>query len=215
MNQKTFVEGCLSKYRWETIPEGQVWHDAHYPVPECLGGTDTIKLWESDHAVQGVYQSEEVGHPCIFGWEKDWLEGELLERFTFWRSELGRYAQSCMSTEDLRNGMKGMRKKIPFDTPETRQKQKETLLRNNPNHYSDLGKKARASETQEVLSSRGHLIPRDAKARGREKTNTTLYVCLKTFHISTAGPLTIWQKKRKIDTTLRINLNNFDNPISK
>ena len=203
MNQQTFVEGCLSKYRWERIPEGQVWHDAHYPVPECLGGTETVRLWESDHAVQGVYQSEEVGHPCIFGWEKKWLEGELLERFTFWRSKLGR------------KGYLAMKEVYPGHTPETRRKQVESNLRNNPNHYRDLGIKARESETQEVRSARGHSIPKDAKARGREKTNTTLYVCLKTGHLSTAGPLTIWQRKRKIDTTQRIRLDNFDNPISK
>ena len=210
MEQKNFVEGCLSKYKWETIPEGQNWHDAHYPVPECLGGTETVRLWISDHAVQGVLQSEEYQTPCVFGWEAEWLNGELLEKFRYWRSELGRYAQSCMSTQDLRKGYEGMKKVYSGHSPELYQQIKETNLRNNPNHYSDMGKKARILESPEVRSARGHRIPLEDKARGRDKTNSTLYVCLETWHISTAGPLTIWQKKRGVDVSRRILLNNFD-----
>jgi hypothetical protein len=198
MEQITFVEGCLSKYTWETIPEGENWHDAHYPVPECLGGTETVRLWASDHAVQGVLQSEEYQTPCIFGWEREWLDGELLEKFRHWKSELGR------------KGYEGMKKVYPGHSPELYQQIKGTNLRNNPNHYGEMGKRARMLESQEVRSARGHMIPLEDKARGRDKTNSTLYVCLETWHISTAGPLTIWQKRRGVDVTRRILLNNFD-----
>ena len=200
MEQKTFVEGCLSKYKWETIPEGQNWHDAHYPVPGCLGGSETVRLWESDHAVQGILQSEEYQTPCIFGWEGEWLDGELLERFIHWKREL------------CRKGNKGMRLVYPGHSAETYQQIKETNLRTNPNHYSDMARKARDSETQEVRSARGHAIPPEARAKGTAKTNSTFYICLGTWHISTAGPLTIWQNNRGIDVTRRIRLDNFDHP---
>ena len=65
MNQYEFVESCLAKYRWESLPEGQAWEEAHYPIPECLGGTETVSMWSCDHTVQGILQSEELGHPCI------------------------------------------------------------------------------------------------------------------------------------------------------
>jgi hypothetical protein len=76
ITQKDFIEQCLIKYRFETLPEGEVWEDAHYPTPRCKLGEDTTPLWKSDHAAHNVIQSEEIGHPCVFGWELDYLTGE-------------------------------------------------------------------------------------------------------------------------------------------
>lgn len=91
LNQSDFIGSCQSKYVWERIPKGQVWHDAHHPVPECRNGTQTIPLWESDHAAHNVIQSEEVGHPCLFGWEIKYLVGDyeyLVPYFHKWIKEL-------------------------------------------------------------------------------------------------------------------------------
>lgn len=100
LSQRQFVEQCQIKYRWETIPDGEQWHDAHYPTPECLGGTETIKLWASDHAVQGVLQSEEYQTCCLWGWEKQFLTDELLDLYTKWKQAFGSI-----------NGKKGCRAK--------------------------------------------------------------------------------------------------------
>lgn len=89
--QEDFIESCRSKYVWERIPDGQVWHEAHYPTPDCKGGTQTVPLWESDHAAHNVIQSEEIGYPCVFGWEKTYLVEEyshLLPLFNKWMREL-------------------------------------------------------------------------------------------------------------------------------
>jgi hypothetical protein len=72
-SQKEFVESCLIKYRYESIPPGEEWNDAHYPTPDCKGGVNTTPLWRSDHAAHNVIQSEEIGYPCVFGWELEYL----------------------------------------------------------------------------------------------------------------------------------------------
>jgi len=45
--------------------------DAHYPTPKCKHGTETIPLWSCDHSLQGLFQSEELDHPCLDGRSKE------------------------------------------------------------------------------------------------------------------------------------------------
>ncbi len=50
-----------------------------------------MPLWESDHAAHNVIQSEEIGHPCVFGWEIKYLVGDyeyLVPYFNKWIREL-------------------------------------------------------------------------------------------------------------------------------
>jgi hypothetical protein len=68
--QHEWVEQCQLKYRLEPLPNGEHWEDAHYPVPECLGGTETVKLWSRDHAVHGFLQSEELDQVCFHGYRR-------------------------------------------------------------------------------------------------------------------------------------------------
>jgi hypothetical protein len=81
ITQREYVEGCQQWYREADLqpgnPEDGVWEQCHYPVPKCLGGTETVLLLKEHHAVQGVLQSEEFGHPCIYGWEKRYLDDEI------------------------------------------------------------------------------------------------------------------------------------------
>jgi hypothetical protein len=88
ITQREYVEGCLQWYREADLqpgnPEDGEWHECHYPVPKCLGGTETILLLKEHHAVQGVLQSEEYQHPCIWGWEAEFLREELLNVHKKW-----------------------------------------------------------------------------------------------------------------------------------
>ena len=89
ITQHEFILGC-QKYYAENYyepgnPEDGEWHDAHYPVPECKGGTETVPLLKQHHAIQGVLQSEEEQHPCIHSWEKWYLTGELLKLYYKWK----------------------------------------------------------------------------------------------------------------------------------
>lgn len=90
MNQHTWVAGCQRYYAENWLepgnPEDGEWHDCHYPEPQCLGGTETVKLLAEHHAVQGVLQSEEYQRPCVWGWEVKHLSGELLVLGRKWLS---------------------------------------------------------------------------------------------------------------------------------
>lgn len=89
MNQHEYVLGCQRYYAENGYepgnPEDGEWHDCHYPVPKCLGGTETVKLLKQHHAVQGVLQSEEYQRCCIWGWEKAYLDGEPLALARKWQ----------------------------------------------------------------------------------------------------------------------------------
>jgi hypothetical protein len=207
--QREYVEGCQQWYREADLqpgnPEDGVWEECHYPAPRCLGGTETVLLLKEHHAVQGVLQSEEYQHPCIWGWERRYLTGEYLEKFYYWKSNLSRYAQSCMTTEALRNGYEGMVKSL---TPEQRRaaivKATQSNLESNPNHFGDIGRKARDSESYEVKRARMSACHKpEIHARALAKTNGRKFKCRVTGKISTAGPLTRYQNARGIDPTLR------------
>lgn len=62
--QHEWVEHCQIRYRVEP-PVGYGFQDAHYPLSEKLGGTETVRLWYPDHIVQGCLQTLEFQYPCI------------------------------------------------------------------------------------------------------------------------------------------------------
>jgi len=78
--QHEWIEQCLIKYRFEALPDGEHWEDAHYPIPECRNGTETVRLWSRDHAVHGVLQSEDMDHPCLHSFRTN-SDRELLSNF--------------------------------------------------------------------------------------------------------------------------------------
>jgi len=104
LSQKEFVEGCYNWYREADLqpgnPEDGEWDAAHYPVPSCKGGTETILLLREHHAIQGVIQCEEYQWKCIWGWEEKYLSGEYLELFKKWRSEGSRLIQATRTEEE-------------------------------------------------------------------------------------------------------------------
>jgi hypothetical protein len=91
MNQHDYVSDCLALYTELNLEPGNPmhgeWHLCHYPKPKCLGGTETIFLLKKHHAHQGPLQSEEYNHPCIWGWEGEYLSGEILEVWKKWMTK--------------------------------------------------------------------------------------------------------------------------------
>ena len=85
---RDYVSSVLFYYAENDIRPGDpnegIWDDAHYPVPKCLGGTETIWLLREHHAVQGVLQSEEYRTPCVAWWERAYLSEELLKMCNKW-----------------------------------------------------------------------------------------------------------------------------------
>lgn len=68
--QHEWIEQCQIKYRYEPLPDGEHWEDAHYPIPECRHGTETVRLWSRDHAVHGFLQSEDLDQVCFHGYRR-------------------------------------------------------------------------------------------------------------------------------------------------
>jgi hypothetical protein len=202
--QTDFVKSCLLKYESTSIPSGEWWEDAHYPIPRCKGGTATVKLWRSDHAIQGLLQSEEYDHPCIWGDELQWLPSDYHELFKKWYRRSKQNAQAALPVEVLRRGALAMREAMTEEEfKRQREQATETLLQNNSDHFSVMGKKARDMEPYEVKAQRAKSIPDEARRRACAKTNAKRYRCLITGKISTPGPLTRYQKARNIDPSLR------------
>jgi hypothetical protein len=216
MNQHEYVEACQTKYRFESIPEGEVWHDAHYPLPSCLGGTETVTLWESDHAVQGVLQSENLQHPCIFGWEKKYLPEDLLPLFAKWRSILSQGAAAAS------NGSRTSEERVAMATAASLAA-KEKFDQLTPEEKSAWGKRASRAAydvmTPGQLTARGHKGGSEAQKRrtpeqvkkwhgkGAETQHKIRVKCLVTGYVSTPCGLTHYQKARDIDTSLRERIN--------
>jgi hypothetical protein len=130
--------------------------------------------------------------------------------------------ESCgclLSTDSTRRGgMSGgkkgiatqMEKSIGIFDPENAEKRKEwghEAAKKSHMERTEEGKSVRASDQgkRTLLSGTGLFAPGN-QARGGATTGSQKYKCLVTGKVSAPGPLTLWQKKRGIDPTLRVRV---------
>lgn len=85
------------------------WHKAHYPLPQCLGGTDWVWLLVADHAIQGVLQSLEFNKRCIRSWERKYLPAEYLPLYSEAMAFTTDYRPSPKDTIWINNGVEQKR----------------------------------------------------------------------------------------------------------
>jgi hypothetical protein len=62
--QHEWVQQCKLRYRHDP-PFGYHFENAHYPLSERQGETNTVPLWYPDHIVHGVLQTLSTKYPCI------------------------------------------------------------------------------------------------------------------------------------------------------
>jgi hypothetical protein len=153
--QQEFVDGCYTYYAENYIepgnPEDGVWEDAHHPVPECKDGKVTIPLLKQHHAIHNVIQSEEIQYPCIWGWEADYLEGEMLALCKKWHTEKSKIAnQIRMETTTPEQRSEAIRKGNYKFTAEER---------------SEIAKKRQANMSPEAKASRALKVKQARAAR--------------------------------------------------
>ena len=97
-----------------------------------------------------------------------------------------------------------MKTMTPEKKNEVIQKATSKLLEANPDHFSDMAKKARASESYETKRKRMEACHKpEVHAKALAKTNGRKFKCRVTGKVSTAGPLTRYQNARGIDPSLR------------
>ena len=148
--QQEFVDGCYTYYAENYIepgnPEDGEWEDAHYPVPKCKGGKVTIPLLKQHHAIHNVIQSEEIQYPCIWGWEADYLEGEMLALCKKWHTEKSKIAARRSVSTRLENTTPEQRSEM------TRKARQSYLDTSTPQQRSEAARKREANKTPEQRS---------------------------------------------------------------
>lgn len=88
---RDYVSGVLFYYQQYDIQPGDPnegdWDHAHYPIPERLGGVETILLLRQHHAVQGALQSEEFNCCCLSRFQVKYVENTPYRQlYTKWLS---------------------------------------------------------------------------------------------------------------------------------
>lgn len=165
----------------------------HHLYPRYMTKRGEAPPWGDPNAVVEVtYTQHIMFHWCNF---QLWGNPEDKTAYLFMvnKTEQGQ-------TEGARLGGIAVHKnRSPEDYRRVARKSHSTRIKKDPDYCSRIGKSARDKETPEVRSARGYMIPKEARARGRAKTNSRLYRCTITGYVSTAGPLTRYQKKRGID----------------
>ncbi len=98
-----FVEDCHLEYAALGLEPGNPvdgeWNRAHHPSPKCAGGKMEVWLLKKHHATHGVMQSDCYDRCCLFAWEFEYLEGEMLEKAREWKAENGRRNMSKQTFE--------------------------------------------------------------------------------------------------------------------
>ena len=184
--QKQFVDDCLAKYWFTEIPADQKWEAAHFPLPACSGEGDTVLLWSADHTVQGLLQSVEFDYQCFHGKAN---KKDLYNLKTY-------YPEYLPLFEQLRSHFCSRRGKITAEL-------KVGVCGRSADQMTANGKKTAAKNKANGTSA--FFNPKVQLANGK-KTSAQKWQCLVTGHICNAGPLSRYQKKRGIDTSLRIQL---------
>lgn len=223
LTQKDFVEGCYRYYAENWIepgnPEDGVWHQAHYPLPKCLNGTEWVWLLKEHHAIQGVLQSLEVDHCCVGGWEKCYLVGDwehLLPVFINYCSRRGKENVERLNQEkdELGRSLNGVRNAERLNSERDELGRSVNAVKGGRlSGKSGKGALCRTKEEMSADGQKGGSISKEKKLgifapgnqrRGAMKVCSQRWECTVTGKITLAGPLTCWQNARGIDTTNRV-----------
>ncbi len=207
ITQQEFVADCYLDYAARGLepgnPEHGEWHKAHYPVPECLKGTEWIWLLEEHHAIQGILQSAEYNHRCFYGyWEEKYLTGEweyLRETYDFWVNQKEREFVE-KANEHYRNNP-GKRTLVTSLAGTAAME----MFRNNPHKLEDRTNKVR--EGNKKFRKNNPNKAKEISRKGAAAMHAIKVQCTITGKISTPGGLSHWQRARGIDTSNRVRLN--------
>ena len=193
--QHEWIEQCQLKYRFEPLPSGEHWEDAHYPLPACDNGVETVRLWSRDHAVHGVLQSESLQRPCIHGFrvhfDKSLIEShypEYLPLYDKWyrehKSRAGEIGGTRVSKEAKSRGGKNQPLEVKL----------ENFSKITLEQRREGGRKGGANTPPEVRKASGI------------KSTSQRWQCTVTGFVTNAASLSRYQMKRGIDTANRLRL---------
>jgi len=154
LTQQEWVEGCYAYYAENGYepgnPEDGEWEDAHYPVPKCEGGEVTLKLLKNHHAIQGVLQSEEYQRPCIYGWEANYLESEMLVLCKKWHRIKGQQNGGYGGEKRVLASKKGRAHQSPEQRREMARRARAIQLANSTHEERSLAARKREAAKREA-----------------------------------------------------------------
>lgn len=187
-NEMRTLESELIKYAWKKFPDFCLNRCAspvmHREISKKWGKINGNKLYQQKKGIFKLSREQ---------------RSENGRRAAKRQQELG-IGISFLSKKQLsKNGTKGGQKSYELGvgvhglTPEQRTK----ISRKNGEYIRD-NKIGMFSRTSEEIS--------ETSKRACKKTNSQRWMCLETGHISTPGPLTLYQTKRGIDISKRIRL---------
>jgi hypothetical protein len=221
-----FVAECHLDYAAAGILDdpSYEWELAHHPIPKCEGGTETVTLLKKDHAAHGVLQSEAFQRPCIYGWESDYLDGELLELCKKWhtlkskqsnallhenKNEEGKSLHSLKSHREKTDDGKSLRmvklhKKKDEDGKSLLARR---MAQESHKERDENGKSINAIKHNERIHS---VKTSDGKSvigvNLAKRSHAQRWMCLETGHISSPAGLSSWQRARGIDYSRRVKI---------
>ena len=202
MNQHEFIVNCLQFYEEAGMTPEKGWEKAHYPVPKCKDGTETVWLTHDHHAIHGVLQSLEFGVRCFF----PLTHSERLRIFSGpWEWLLEDYDR--IQSEDSRK----LAVHLPHDSKQQSIAGKRGgKARAAQPSFRDHQRKAGRNGGRTNVES-GHL--QSISSKGGKITNSQKWRCLVTGYISSPGPLSCYQRARGIDTSLRERVHFFGKTV--
>jgi hypothetical protein len=235
MNQHEWVRGCLTYYEEQGLtPEpGGEWQEAHYPAPKGAGN-NTIWLMHDHHQVQGLLQSEEYGRQCFYNYEtlnflkeglfvSGWFD--LWDLYDKWkghngksqigkcnshpntteaRSRTGKVTVESMLAHPNTISSRSRTVKEMLVHPNTIENQRCEAMNSHPNTREGRVRGGKKSGVTNGPKNVGSMLPYTSD--NAKKTNSQRWQCLVTGHINNPGGLTRYQKRRGIDTALRVRL---------
>jgi hypothetical protein len=186
-------------------------HFCHHPIPQCEGGTEGVWMFVEDHAVHGVLQSEVFQRPCIYGWESEYLDGDLHDLCKKWHSEKSKTAGEIgfrSALEKNPNKMKDMNARSFELYPDLGKRASVAAHEKHPDLAAENGRRTGPKNIKVMLGSEG--CRENRKEQGRRNGGRNLrevarqkWQCLVSGRISNAGNLTKIQRSLGIDTKLR------------
>jgi hypothetical protein len=193
--QHEWVKQCFLRYRHESLPDGEHWEDAHYPLPLCEKGTETVPLWSRDHAVHGVLQSESLQRPCIHGYRVNTDRQLLGEHYPEYLDLYSKWYREHKSRAGKIGGTRGSKEA------------KSRGGKNGPKEAKSRGGKNQPREVKvEAGRKGGSNTPPEVRRASGIKSTSQRWQCTVTGFVTNAASLSRYQMKRDIDTANRVRL---------
>jgi hypothetical protein len=180
-----FLQGCAEHNQHESPEEGWEWN---HTLPRCLFGDQPVGQWLTleQHTVASILQSEAFNHSCVWGGMKTSCPPQWLPLFEKWASVHGRRVALHENTE---------RARLRESYTDERLKQKQ-----------EWGKTSHTPESRRDAGRRGGSAGKGNPGRrvnNGKATNAQRWRCLVTGRVLPPGPLTMFQKSQKVDTSMR------------